>query len=648
VKFFAIIACCVACATALGSDDAHEVVEIPITHDDRDHWAFQPLARPALPRVKSVDWPRNPIDAFILARLEQAGLQPAPAADATTLLRRVKFDLLGLPPTTHEVRSLPADADAQAYEDLVNRFLASPRYGEHWAQFWLDLARFAETDVFEHDHLRTEAWRYRDWVIAAFNSDMPYDRFIQLQIAGDELDPESRDASIATAFCLSGPDMPDINSQDERRHGLLNELVSTVGSAVLGLQLGCAQCHDHKYDPISQADFYRMRALFEPAVQVQHNTSVFTLANAESAAPSYVMLRGDFRRKGGRIEPGFPRVADPWDSELPADLKSSPQGRRTFLAQWLTRDDHPLTARVIANRIWQQHFGRGLASSSSDFGVMGEEPSHPGLLDWLAAELVRGGWSIKHLQRLILTSATYRQSSELSRTESTSAAPTSSTAAKNTRPRDPSNELLWQFPRRRLSGESIRDSLLFVADSLNLETGGPGVRPELPPELVETLLVNQWKTTPNPSQHWRRSIFVFARRNLRFPIFDAFDRPDANSSCARRNESTTANQSLLMLNSAQTLNAARRLASVGLQAADGDPSRAIQEILLRCYGREIDPSEQELLAEFVRDQVALIESGEQDLALPVPDPENVRAPVSAALVDVCLGLLNANEFIYVD
>ena len=594
--------------------------EMPLDEIDRDHWSFRPLQTPDIPKTPGRF--QNPIDAFIAEKLHENEIRALPDAGRATLLRRLKFDLLGLPPTVSEIASFTAPNSTTSYEQLVDRYLASPRFGERWAQHWLDLARFAETDGFEHDKVRSHAWRYRDWVVRALNSDMPYDRFVQLQLAGDELQPNDPDAATATAFCLSGPDMPDINSQDERRHNLLNEMTATIGSVILGLQLGCAQCHDHKYDPISQADFYRMRAIFDPGVQIQKNKSVFTLANTKQAQATFVMLRGDYRRPGDPIAPGFLRIADLWNSSLPPAAVEQSRGRRTALAEWLTRPDHPLTSRVIVNRIWQQHFGQGLCRSASDFGVMGETPTHERLLDWLACYLVDHDWSLKSLHRLIVTSATYRRASRATD-------PAWSTEKQNeyraclaeSQSSDPNNELLARFSRRRLEGEIIRDAMFAVSDSLDLRVGGPGVRPPLPPEMVKTLLHRQWEVTKDTTQHRRRSIYVFARRNLRFPIFDAFDRPAANVSCDCRNESTTATQSLLLLNSNDSLQLANRLAEIC--KSTNDVTAAVNQAFLRCFGRPMSADE--------RDMIALpLQRGEMKLG------------------EVCLSLFNANEFIYID
>ncbi|MGH7200110.1 MAG: DUF1549 domain-containing protein, partial [Planctomycetaceae bacterium] len=486
---------------------ASELSEPPITDFDREHWSFRPVVRPEVPAtdpIFALRTPhsafRTPIDAFILAKLQENDLRPMPEADKLTLLRRVTFDLTGLPPTLEEIAEFLADDRPDAYERLVDRLLASPAYGERWAQHWLDLARFAETDGFEHDHVRPNAWRYRDWVIEAFNSDMPYDEFVRLQLAGDELRPGDPAAAIATGFLLCGADMPDINSQIERRHNFLNDMTATVGSAFLALQIGCAQCHDHKYDPVSQADFYRLRAVFSnaelfgehpiptPAQRAERERfeaernrrwteleqkiealedTVLERARADEndpdlrlrrselqarftdeerqrheeltaeldrvkkqqpppfpmgrvmretsadADPNYLYLRGDWQRKGPELQPAYLRIANPSGATIPQpDPDAKTTGRRTALAEWLTRPDQPLTARVMVNRLWQRHFGRGLSATSSDFGLMGEEPAHLQLLDWLACEFMDNGWDVKQMVRLIVTSRTYRLSSQ--------------------------------------------------------------------------------------------------------------------------------------------------------------------------------------------------------------------------------------------
>ncbi|QEG00293.1 hypothetical protein Mal15_43630 [Stieleria maiorica] len=593
-----------------GHDAVTEVEEEEISDFDRNHWAFQPIVRPALPAVKQIDWPQTAIDRFILARLEKESLDPAPMADRATLIRRLCWDLTGLPPTVDQVQRFVSDPRPGAYARLVDSLLASPEYGKHWGQFWLDLARYADTDGFEHDKIREQAWRYRDWVIDAINRDLPYDTFLRWQLAGDLDSSGGEDATTATAFCLSGPDMPDINSMDQRRHVLLNEITSTVGSVILGLQFGCAQCHDHKYDAISQADFYRLRAFFDSSIRLRQNQSVSVLASYDDSPRTHLMIRGDWRRKGSALNPAFPRIVNEPDATPSSD--ASPRGE---LADWITDRSNPLTARVFVNRIWQQHFGTGLVATPSDFGVMGDSPTHPQLLDYLSDELMRSDWSIKRLQRMIVMSGVYRVSGSRPTEGPERGFWDRSLAA------DPDNRWLSRFPRRRLDAEAIRDGLLAVSGSLNHEMGGPGVRPTLPAEMIKTLKSGQWKVTPSVDDHHRRSIYIFARRNLRYPFFATFDRPTADQPCARRNQSTTAIQSLTLLNSELMVKSSERLASA-VSAGDADVNSQIDSLYLRLYSRSPGAAE-------VKAATAFLAGG-------------------ASLRDLCRAMLNSNEFLYVD
>ena len=629
---------------SLRAEESSSSKEPVITAEQRSHWAYQPLRRPAVPRVKNTAWPRNAIDQFILARLEKGGLQPARAADRRTLIRRVSFDLIGLPPTPAEVDAFVNDPAPDAYERLVDRLLASPGYGERWAQHWLDLARYAETDGFEHDKTRKHAWKYRDWVIAALNRDLPYDEFVKRQLAADQLYPNDDRARQALGFLLNGPDMPDINLQSERRHAFLNEATGTVGSVFLGLQFGCAQCHDHKYDAISQRDFYRLRAFLDPYYRFTRFRTVALNGPRGTQTVSHLMIRGDYRRKGETLQPAFPRIVA---GNTKPDLRLP--NRRASLANWITRSDHPLATRVIVNRIWQYHFGRGLSAATSDFGVMGDEPIHGRLLDWLATEFAganrsvgrivnpsvkgesvrdgsngltirsttkRNSFSLKTLHRLIVTSATYRQASRLN-----SNAPAAVAAWNKSLKSDPSNQLWSRMPRRRLSGEAIRDAMLAVSRSLSHRRGGPGVRPPLPREITVTLLKNQWPVTKDARDHRRRSVYLFVRRNLRYPIFAVFDKPDTNASCPRRNKSTTAPQSLLLLNSRFSLDTARRLADSIRRSAGDNHQRQIATLYRRTLGRPPTSAEAKLAAGFLK---------------------------HGDLTQLCLVQFNVNEFVYVD
>ena len=485
-----------------GEDKQPRYVEPPVTESDREHWAFQPLTASKIPNATIGDRHTNQIDHFVDAVLTEHGLKRQPSAAKANLIRRVYFDIVGLPPDPTAVDDFVNSQDTSAFEDLVDQLLASKGYGERWGQHWLDLARFAETDGFEHDRTRPGAWKYRDWVIQAMNDDMPYHEFLRRQIAGDELYPNDPTAITATRFCLSGPDMPDINLVEERRHTLLNEITSTVGEVVLGLQIGCAQCHDHKYDPVSQADFYRMRAIFEPSVQLQKNRSLSVLREVSfKGQSSYIMRRGDYRYPMEAIAPGVVRVVSTAENPFRPRATTGTAGLRTGLVDWIVDPNNPLTSRVIVNRIWQHHFGTGLVGSPGDFGLMGEDPIHYKLLDHLASQFIASGWSLKKLHRQILTSATWRQQSLLPSVASKE----ESSVWNDSLTIDPDARLLSRYPRRRLEGEAIRDSMLAVSGQLNRQSGGPGVRPPLPKELVKTLLKKQWDVTADESQHVRRA-----------------------------------------------------------------------------------------------------------------------------------------------
>lgn len=711
--------------------------ERAITDSERDHWAYHALADVEPPQVDDERWNRHPVDRFVKAAMVQAGIEPLPRASRAVLLRRLSFDLTGLPPSREEVLVFTRDDSPDAYAALVERLLASPAYGERYAQHWLDLARFAETDGFEHDLLRANAWRYRDWVIDALNRDLPYNEFLRQQLAGDLLHPDDPVAAVATGFLLCGPDMPDINLQEERRHVVLNEMTATVGSALLGLQLGCAQCHDHKWDAITQHDFYRLRGYFESVnifrdhpiptaderaaretaeaawthedrerdkrrraleelayklfreknpderpsleqalaeLKEEDRTEHAALVEAVASLPdlpelplarivregkpraAHLYLRGDFRNEGPALDCGLPQVLVAHDKSTTAataggDEASSP---RVALAEWITDPAHPLTARVMVNRLWQWHFGLGLAASSSDFGVMGAAPTHPELLDWLARRFVADGWSLKQMHRLLVTSEAYQLASSPYDASWTTA---ETAAAREIFARsaavDPDNDWLWRRRRVRLDGESIRDAMLAAGDRLSQRRGGPGIRPPLPREVTVTLLKDQWNVTGDDEDHRRRSIYLFVRRNLRYPLFDVFDRPDTNASCAMRHESTTATQSLVLLNSAFSLESAQALACALVRAAPSDRTRQIEEAYLRILNRTPTSDEMEQAQEFLRKQAASLQAegrAVHELALPIGiDADTLENPyAAAALVDLALALFNANEFVYLD
>lgn len=601
--------------TAEDSSPASAHEEPPVSDGDREHWSFRPLVRPAVPVVESKlrSRARNPVDAFIFDRLQKAGVEPAPEADRRTLIRRAAFVLTGLPPSIDDVRAFENDPAADAFERVIERLLDAPEYGERFAQHWLDLARFAETDGFEHDKVRGEAWRYRDWVIDAFNDDLPFDDFIQAQLAGDEMGNEWK---VATGFLTSGPDMPDINNQDERRHSFLNDMAATVGSVFMGLQVGCAQCHDHKTDPVSQHDFYRLRAFFDRSFEFARDKPARMPAGQPLAPASWLMIRGDFSRKGPPLSPQYLRIVA---------LSSAPpvpgngRGLRSALADWLTRPDHPLTTRVLASRLWQFHFGQGLTETPSDFGLSGDSPLHEELLDWLATEIPRRGWSLKAMHRLLMTSTTWQLASHLP----LDANDTERRNWNEARARDSRFRLHSRGLRRRLEGEVIRDTLLAVSGQLSQRRNGPGIRPPLPPELTATLLRDQWPVSPDRADDTRRSIYLFVRRNLRFPILEAFDRPDPSLSCPRRHVSTIAPQALTLLNSDFSAEAARALARLIERDAGSSPDRQVTALYERTLQRAPTAEEQDAAREFLE-----------------------QSP--AGLPDLCLAVLNLNEMIYLD
>ncbi len=545
--------------------------ERPITAKDREHWAWKPLMKVDATDLDAVVAMKTPIEK---------------EADAATLIRRVTFDLTGLPPSASDLSDL-SDWSDKKYEALVSRLLESSRYGEHWAQWWLDLARFAESDGFEYDEERSRAWQYRDWVIEALNKDLPFDQFVQQQIAGDLMGVEA-----ATGFLLAGPDMPDVNNQIERRHIFLNDMTATVGTVCLGLTFGCAQCHEHPYDPISQADFYRLRAFFDNTVLPKERKQIGPMVRVfhEGVPASVVFVRGESKRPGPAVEPAFPRVG----LTKPAEA-SKPD--RLALAKWITSGENVLFLRSMANRLWQQHFGKPLAGNPGDLGHQGEAPTHPELLDWLAAELPRQNWSLKRLHKLIVMSRAYRQ-----------AVP----------------------QQKRLTGEMLRDALLSVSGQLNLKVGGPSVRLPLPPEITSTLLKKQIEVTTDPTEHRRRSIYIFARRNLRHPLFELFDRPDAQASCSRRNESTTAPQALTMLNSDFVNETAAALATTLTSKHGSEADPILTEATRICLSRQATQNELNASRLFLEKQTALAGS------------------FAEAVRDYCLALLNSNTFVFVD
>lgn len=664
-----------------------------LTDEDRNYWAFQPIRDPEVPVVGNAMWPRNEIDCFILRRLEQESISPAASAEPRALVRRLYFDLVGLPPRPEVADAFAAEPSDEAYRRMVDELLDSPQYGERWARHWLDLVRYAESDGYRQDAYRPDAWRYRDYVIRAFNDDKPYDRFVTEQLAGDELDPHDLDCLAATAFLRHW--VYEYNQRDVRTQwdNILTDITNVTGDVFLGLGMGCARCHDHKFDPILREDYFRLKAFFTPLLpteetpyanqeqweEFQQRQAAWEDATAEvraqiatlekpyideairraaekfppdirpmiqkpveqrspfehqlaelawrqakaevakinfasklageekatwqrlqaelvefdelkpAALPSALTVtdvgpvspptRIPKSRDGRDIAPGFLTVLDPADAVIPS-VGAKTTGRRTALAKWLASPENPLTARVIVNRIWQQHFGRGLVATPSDFGHLGQPPTHPELLDWLASRFIEDGWRLKALHRRIVTSATYRQSAMGVRSEIASR-------------KDPENLWLWRMNVHRLDAEQIRDAMLHASGELEADTGGPSVESTRP----------------------RRSIYCKLIRNRRDPVLAAFDAADGFSSTDRRNVTTTPIQALTMINSPWSLTRAHAMAARLQQASLRDDESLVAQAYRWAYGRSPTVQETKAAAKFLRQEREAAASHDEGTAM---------------------------------
>jgi len=720
----------------------------------REYWAFQLPVQAPLPDFPEYE---NPIDRFLERTRHEEGLRAAPRADGRTLVRRAYLDLIGLPPSPEETEAYLADPEPGAWPRLIGRLLASPHYGERWGRHWLDVARYADSSGFEHDRDRPNAWRYRDYVIRAFNEDKPYDRFLKEQIAGDELDDASHETRIATGFLRAGPRVLFREKDNpERRHDYLDDVLATIGRGILGLTVHCARCHDHKFDPIPQRDYYRLQASIFGYVETEYPllspeaAEAFRKKNAEIDArqgelkekiatieapyrerlqiervrerfpenvqravlkpesertpgekllavqvlsvsvpqeqvdaaltpedsarrkalleriegcegerpekpevseivtdgdyryapdgfgdeivgcpecrvlpyepgsylhegsapyhvpPSYLLVRGDPFSKGSKMSPGFVTAAtygDPPTAIPRPDGRTS--GRRLALAEWLASPSNPLTARVVVNRIWHHHFGRGIVATLDNFGKVGERPTHPELLDWLAVELVQRGWSLKEMHQLMMTSQAYQMASAYE-------------DAGNAE-RDPENRFLWKYRPQRLEAETVRDSILWVSGGIDLSVGGPPVFPYVPEEILASQAHGVWRNQPDGPDVWRRSVYVYRRRSLGFPFFGTFDLPDPNVTAAARNVSTVPTQALTLLNNPFVLRQAqlfaKRLADEVPDDVEAQISRAYRIALSRPPTKE-----------------------EAAIALELVE--------SRSLIDLTHVMLNLNEFLY--
>ncbi|OYP32394.1 hypothetical protein CGZ80_19580 [Rhodopirellula sp. MGV] len=683
------------------------------------HWAFEPMVQPEVPEVADAEWQKNPIDAFIYDSVADVGLKPNGEANKTDLIKRVYYDLTGLPPTKSDVEAFLADESPDALAKLTEELLASPHYGERWGRHWLDLVRFAETNSFERDGPKANAWKFRDYVIRSFNEDKPYDQFIREQLAGDELDEVTPETMTATGYYRLGIYDDEPADPLQARFDALDDIILTTGQVFLGLTMNCARCHDHKIDPIPQTDYYGMLSFFEDLTpfaergdlsiysqvdvssqelkdsyakndearrelekqiydleqsgivkmsapdqrategsrrdrnrvlranlrkhlseadwdqyqslreelkanqealkQLPPRESVMGLAKYRKIEePTYVLFRGNPHSPSDEVTPRFPSLFDPESPSLPEFEPSTdqPSGRRRVLADWIASTDNMLTARVMVNRIWQFHFGRGIVRSTNNFGQLGTPPSHPKLLDYLANRFMEEGWSVKAMHRLIMSSKAYQMSTA---------------GNKEALAKDPDNELFWRFDPRRLSAEEIRDSILAATGKLNRDTYGPSIYPELSPEVMagQSKPGDGWGNSSREEQN-RRSVYIYVKRSLLTPMLSAFDFPDPDLTCEARFMTLQPAQALSLLNGDFAGQQARNLAdSIGAEKLERpDVVRAVVErVLLR------DATEQD-----VADGVALMDSLESKHGLTESEAKRLY----------CLSVLNWNEFLFVD
>jgi mono/diheme cytochrome c family protein len=715
------------------------------------HWSFQGIRRPVVPAVRDAAWVRNPIDAFVLAKLESENIKPSPEADRVTLIRRVSLDLTGLPPSPEEVAAFVADSSPDAYERLVDRLLLSEHYGEKWARQWLDLARYADSDGYEKDLARPYAWRYRNWVIDALNRDMPFDQFTVEQLAGDLLPNATVEQKVATGFHRNTLTNREAGvSRKEVRFEQLVDRANTVSTTWMGLTVGCAQCHNHKYDPILQKDFYQMFAFFNSALEEDIDAPIAgemgpylaarpaydkaraelltrygippleadwernmrqaladpgkrldwdfeitairaSLDNAEkmlladpekrtraqsdrlinyfvhnfgpeiakneaktkefkelrqklneieapfprlaqalvlvedpAPAKNYLYLKGDFRAPGMEVEPGTPAFLPP----MPAGVKPT----RLTLAQWFISPENPLTARVTVNRHWHELFGRGLVKTTEDFGTQGDKPTHPELLDFLASEFRERGWSLKQLDRLIVTSATYRQASRV---------------REDVQQRDPDNTLLARQTRLRLPAELIRDEALEASGLLNPAVGGPSIKPPQPKGVAELTYGNSFKWVESAgAARYRRGLYIHFQRTAPYPQLMTFDAPDSNVTCSRRRISDTPLQALNLLNDPVFLEAAQALAERTMRNVPGGFSERLAYAFERCVARKPRPRESEqLLTYFNRQKQILAKEPDAAAKLFPVELDGINRIEAAAWTGVTSVLMNMDEFI---
>ncbi|MGZ8945120.1 MAG: DUF1549 and DUF1553 domain-containing protein [Methylococcaceae bacterium] len=727
-------------------------------------WSYQPVKTPVQPTVNNKAWVRTPIDAFILAPLEAKGLAPSPDADRSAFVRRATLDAWGVIPSPEEVAAFVNDTSPDAYEKLADRLLASTKYGERQARRWLDLARYADSTGFQNDETRPNLWRYRDYVITAFNQDKPYSRFIQEQLAGDELWPSDQEALIATGYMANFPDNSNSRDLVQRKYQIATDITDTVGKVFLGQTVECARCHNHKFDKISQKDYFSLQSFFAnvsavdniPAVKgtVERNydaawnkwetatkeihdkqkaiidtvrekaekhhkeryltdsrEAIFKpknewtaqdrwvnhrLANvtneasltsylrdaAESkgkdidsspeitakweqyekltddlkkfkdlkpttgstqisamtelgypdAPPSYVFFGGDHERPLEQVQPAFPEAITDEKPDIKPTAFSS--GRRTALANWIASDKNPLTARVFVNRIWEQYFGHGIVETVSDFGKAGQKPTNPELLDYLADNFIKQGWSVKKLHREILLSGVYRQASDY---------------RQDIAKADADNKLLAVFPRKRLEAEQIRDSLLVASGKIEDQVGGPSVFPPVPANLGAG---NLWEVSKNAHDYNRRSLYIFTRRSVPYPLLESFNMASAQEAHSKREVTTSPLQSLALINSDVVFEWSQALAGRVINEAGNDEPAQLDRLYQILFSRKASDTEKETLQKFLNNHEKVVreKTSEGKFAVSIPtglkDNKKLDPIRAAAFVDLVHTVANSNEFIY--
>lgn len=712
-----------AAAAAKSAAELLKAEDRPIKPAEREYWAFRKAARTPVPQPKTAGWNSNAIDAFLAAAMEAKGIRPSGLTDRRTLIRRIYLDVLGLPPAPEQVEAFVGDKSPTAWSKVVDDVLASPAYGERWARHWMDLVRYADSEGFEFDVDRQQMYRYRDYLVDAFNRDKPYDQFVREQLAGDEYAPVSHEAMTATGFLRLGP------SGGGTRQDALDDLVAATTQTFVGLTVNCARCHNHKFDPIPQKDYYRIQSVFVPAVEVSHplapaaeveanrregqrldqllrplrdakrqieapylqmivdreiaklpdymqlawktppekrtpgqkltvtqiertvttadtTRKLVTEADIVALMPpdvrakhdevrariaaldkerprplptalaigergrtppaSFFLHRGSPDSPGSQMTPGVLSVVSETDWPFeppPADARSS--WRRRGFAEWLVWKDNPLTARVMVNRLWQHHFGEGIVRTPSNFGKMGERPSHPELLDWLALEFIESGWSLKTVHRLMLGSRAYQMAS---------------TDIPANLQIDPENRLFWRAPRVRLEAEIIRDNIMAVSGALDRTLGGPSIFPYIDPDLFEESSRRTWRGKPDddPST-WRRSLYVFLKRSIRYPMFETFDQPNLVNPADRRNRTTIAPQALILMNNGMVLTQSKMFAERLRKEAGDDVEKQVERAFRLSLARPPDAFERRQSVAFVK---------------------------AAGLADFCHAIMNLNEFVY--